>query len=338
MQKKQLAWAIAAALTTLSALPVAAQVTATELYGQIRLTVNSVTTGDKRVAELRDNASRLGFRGGQDLGGGLKALFGAEYGFGADTGAFASTTSVFRTSYVGLGGAFGVVALGRLDSSNPTGSPLYSQVIAITTFAPNDAGATATSTSIFNSRNRTSDSLGYLSPTWGGFDLRARVYNRGTGTEAEDAARSLDLGLNYAGGPLRLALGYGQDSRKGGLKVNEFDDKWQIGARYNMNVIEPYAMYGRDRYNNTVTTRRDVNWWVVGAKATQGANTFVVNVMQRDVQSSLVGKQKRWQAAYMYAMSKRTQFQLFIDDDGINSASKTNVKVRAIGAGIRHDF
>ena len=267
MHKKRLPLAIAAALTTLWALPAAAQVTATELYGQIRLTVNSVTTGDRRVTELRDNASRFGFRGREDLGGGLRALFGAEYGFGADTGAFASTTSAFRNSYVGLGGAFGVVALGRLDSANPTGSPLYSQVIAITTFAPNDAGATATSASVFNSRNRTSDSLGYRSPNWGGFDLRARVYNRGTGTEAEDAARSVDLGLNYDGGPLRLALGYGQDSRKGGLKVNEFDDKWQIGARYAMSFVEPYAMYGRDRYNNTATTRRDVNWWVVGARA-----------------------------------------------------------------------
>lgn len=329
---------LVAALLSAAALPVMAQSTSAELYGQIRLTVNSVTTGDKRVTELRDNASRLGFRGAEELGGGLKALFGAEYGYGADTGAFASTTSAFRTSYVGLAGAFGVVALGRLDSANPTGSPLYSQVIAITTFAPNDAGATATSASVFNSRNRTSDSLGYLSPKWGGFDLRARVYNRGTGTEAEDAARSVDLGLNYDSGPLRLALGYGQDSRKGGLKVNEFDDKWQIGARYNMAIIEPYAMYGRDRHNNTATTRRDVNWWVVGAKATQGANTVVLNVMQRDVQSSLTGKQKRWQAAYMYAMSKRTQFQFFIDNDGVNSASKTNVKVRAIGAGIRHDF
>jgi predicted porin len=338
MLNPRLALTLAASLPLLAASPVNGQATATELYGQIRLTVNSVTTGDKRVAELRDNASRFGFRGSEDLGGGLKALYGGEFGFSADTGAFASTTNVFRTSYVGIGGAFGVVALGRLDSSNPTGSPLYSQVIAITTFAPNDAGATATSTSMFNSRNRTSDSLGYLSPTWGGFDLRARVYNRGTGTEAEDAARSLDLGLNYAGGPLRLALGYGQDSRKGGLKVNEFDDKWQVGARYDLSLIEPYAMYGRDRYNNTATTRREVNWWVVGAKATQGANTFVVNVMQRDVQSSLTGKQKRWQAAYMYAMSKRTQFQLFIDDDGVNSASKTNVKVRAFGAGIRHDF
>jgi predicted porin len=338
MHNKRFTLTLAAMLATVPILPVTAQTTSTELYGQIRLTVNSVTSAGNRVTELRDNASRVGFRGAEDLGGGLRALYGSEYGFNADSGSFASAASPFRTSYVGLSGAFGVVALGRLDGSNPTGSPLYSQVTTITTFAGNDAGITAIGTSMLNARNRTSDSLGYLSPTWGGVNFRARVYNRGTGTETEDAARSLDLGLNYAGGPVRLAVGYAQDSRKGGLKVNEFDDKWQIGARYNAGVVEPYALVGRDRYNNTATTRRDVNWWIVGAKATQGANTLVVNVMQRDVQSSLTGKQKRWQAAYLYAMSKRTQLQFLADDDGVNSASKSNVKVRAFGAGIRHDF
>jgi predicted porin len=338
MLKQKYTRAIAASLLSLAALPVTAQTGSTELYGQIRLTVNSVTTAGTRVTEMRDNASRFGFRGREDLGGGLAAVYGAEYGFNADTGAFASAASPFRTSYVGLSGAFGVVAMGRLDGSNPTGSPLYSQVTTITTFAGNDAGITGIGTAILNARNRTSDSLGYQSPTWSGVNFRARVYNRGAGTEAEDAARSVDLGVNYSGGPLRLALGYGKDSRKIGLRANEFEDKWQVGARYNAGVIEPYAMYGRDTYKNTATTRSDVNWWIVGAKATQGPNTLIINLMQRDVQSSLTGKQKRWQAAYLYAVSKRTELQFLVDDDGVNSASRTNVKVRAFGAGVRHNF
>ena len=338
MLTKPLTTTLATSLWVLAAFPVSAQSSSAELYGQIRLTVNSVTIAGNRATELRDNASRFGFRGTEDLGGGMRALYGAEYGFNADSGGFASVASPFRTSYVGLGGAFGVVALGRLDGSNPTGSPLYSQVTTITSFAGNDAGITGIGTAILNARNRTSDSLGYMSPTWGGVNLRARVYNRGTGTEAEDAARSVDLGLNYASGPLRLALGYAEDSRKGGLKNNEFDDKWQIGARYNLDVVSPYALLGRDRYKNTATTRRDVNWWLVGVKATHGASSLIVNVMQRDVQASLTGKQKRWQVAYLYAMSKRTELQILVDDDGVNSASKANVKVRAFGAGIRHDF
>jgi predicted porin len=49
------------------------------------------------------------------------------------------------------------------------------------------------------------------------------------------------------------------------------------------------------------------------------------------------GLRKRQQVAYTYALSKRTELQAFIDRDGIDS-SRSNVAVRAVGAGVRHDF
>lgn len=309
-----------------------------QIYGQVRMTVNSVKTGNGgELKELRDTASRLGFKGGEDLGGGLRASFGLEMGVEADTGA--STVPAFRNSYVALHGGWGAVALGRLDSANPTGSPLYSQVTAITSFAPNDAGATAIGTSMLNARNRTSNSLGYVSPTWGGFDVRARYYLRGTAPTAdvENGAKSLDLGLNYAAGPLRAGAGFARDSRPGGLRPNEFSTKWQAGMRYDFGAIEPYVLLGRDTFQNTAATRHDVNFWIVGAKYSQNAHAVVLNLLQRDVQASPTGKRKRVQLAYTYALSKRTELQAFYDRDGIDS-SKSNVAVRAIGAGIRHNF
>ena len=192
------------ALTALTCLTLGGATAAAQtvtLYGRIALTTNQIQTGSStKLVELRDNASRFGVRSVEDLGGGLQALFGMEFGFNADNGALLDPA--FRNTYVGLRGGWGTVALGRLDSANPTGSPLYSQIISLTSFAPNDAGATATSTSMQNARNRTSNSLGYASPTWSGFDVTARYYLRGAGTtaEAEDAARSLDLGLNYQRG------------------------------------------------------------------------------------------------------------------------------------------
>ena len=178
------------------------------VYGRLTLTTNQIDTGGVKLKELRDNASRLGFRGVEDLGGGLQALFGLEMGLSADTGL--PTDPPYRNSYVALRSGWGTLALGRLDSANPTGSPLYSQIIALTSFAPNDAGATATSTSMQNARNRTSNSIGYLSPTWAGANVMARFYLRGAGTaaEGEDAARSWDLGVNYRTGKLKAAVGY----------------------------------------------------------------------------------------------------------------------------------
>lgn len=321
-----------------AALSWSAQAQQVQVAGQIRLTVNRVETGDQAaVHELRDNASRLSFRGTEDLGGGLKALFGLEFGFGADTGELG--TPAYRYSYAGLGGGFGSVALGRLDSANPTGSPLYSQVTAITSFAANDAGATAIGTSMLNSRNRTSNSIGYRSPSLGGAELMARYYWRGAGTatEAEDDAKSLDLGVLYRGGPVIAALGYAKDNRAGGLRNNEFDDKWQAGIRVELGPIEPYVLLGEDRYKNTSTSRRKVKYAIVGAEYSLGAHKLVLNLLQRDVQTALTGDRKRWQAAWMYNLSKRTELQAFYDNDGIDS-SKKNVRVKALGTGIKHVF
>ncbi len=310
-----------------------------QVYGQVRLTVNNTKTGNAGSAmEERDNASRLGFRGKEDLGDGMAALFGLEMGLEADSGA--ATTPAFRNSYVALRGGLGTLALGRLDSANPTGSPLYSQVTRITSFAANDAGATAIGTSILNARNRTSNSLGYQSPSWGGVNLRARYYLRGDAKapDQENGAKSLDLGINYADGPWTAGIGYGQDRRPGGLLANEFSSKWQMGVRYDFGAVEPYVLLGRDRYATTsAASRADVGYWLVGSRFSTGPHALVVNVMQRDVQASLRGLRKRQQVAYTYALSKRTELQAFIDRDGIDS-SRSNVAVRTVGAGVRHDF
>jgi predicted porin len=332
---KQFGWTFAV-VSTMVATSLHAQSTA--VYGQIRLTVNSVTTGDARANSVTDNASRLGFRGAENIGSGLEALYGYEFGISADE--IGPQLISIRNAYVGLRGDFGTIALGGLDSGNPTGSPLYSQVTSIVAFAPNDAGATAIGTSMLNSRNRTANSIGYMSPNFGGLVARARYYFRGplTTTPAENDASALDLGVSYAYGPLTLGVAYASDQRKGGLATNNFEDKFHGGIRYDFGFAQPYAMFGKDNYFiGTAKTRSAVNWWLVGVKAPFGPHAITANVMERDVQASLTGVRKRHQLAYTYALSKRTEFQLFYDRDGIDS-SKTNVAVRAIGTGLRHDF
>ena len=310
-----------------------------QVNGQVRLTVNRISVdGGNSYNELRDNASRLGFRGTEDLGGGLRATFGAEFGFESDIGTL-STPNNFRHSYVGLGGGWGNLTLGRLDSATPSGSPLYSQVTAITSFAPNDAGATAIGTSMLNSRNRVSNAVGYATPNLSGFVGRARYYLRGTGTgtEAEDDARSLDLGVNYENGPIKAVLGYGKDQRSNGLKAAEFDDKWQAGVRYDFGMFEPYALVGVDRFAAKPGNRRSVRYWIAGVKAGADAHAVVFNLLGRQVLTNPKGDRRRAQLAYMYRLSKRTELQAFVDLDDADS-TKSKDRTRAMGAGIRHDF
>jgi predicted porin len=309
------------------------------VYGRMVMSVNQVETGTtNKVNELRDNASRLGFRGTEDLGGGMSALYGLEMGISADSGV--TTSPTFRNSYVGLRGVWGTMAMGRLDSANPTGSPIYSQITSLSHFAPNDAGATATSASMQNARNRTSDSFGYASPKIGDFIVRARVYFRGAGTVAqpEDAAKSTDLGVDYQSGPVKAAIGYSKDTRVGGLINNDFNEKWQLGINFQIQKEwDVYAISGTDTYKNTSTTRKDVEYTQLGTSYTTGKHKFVLNNFQRDVQSSLTGVRKKNQLSYQYFLSKQTDLQAFIDKDSVDS-SKTNVQVRAIGLGIRQNF
>jgi hypothetical protein len=269
------------------------------------------------------------------LGGGMAALYGLEMGISADSGV--STSPAFRNSYVGLRGGWGTIAMGRLDSANPTGSPIYSQITSLSHFAPNDAGATASSTSMQNARNRTSNSIGYASPKMGDFIFRARVYLNGT-TAVEDAAKGSDFGLDYQSGAIKAAIGYSKDTRVGGLINNDFNEKWQLGVNYKIDKNwDVYSIGGIDTYKNTSTTRNEVNYTQVGSSYTMGKHKFVLNTFQRDVQASLTGVRKKNQLSYQYYLSKNTDLQAFIDKDSVDS-SKTNVQVRAIGLGIRHNF
>ena len=191
-----------------------------------------------------------------------------------------------------------------------------------------------------NARNRTSNSIGYASPIWSGFGVRARHYQRGADTVAEpiDAAKSTDLGFDYKQGNLKAAVGFAKDSRRGGLAANEFDSKWQVGLNYAvLPGLELYGLAGSDKYNNTAVRRGNVKYSVLGAAYTSGVHKIVFNHMERDVQTSLTGNRVRQQLSYQYFLSKRTDLQAFIDQDGIDS-SRSNVRVKAIGVGMRHNF
>lgn len=316
------------------------------VYGRTDISMDHVSTNAAGgQLAMTDNASRLGFKGVEDIGGGMKVAFGLEVGIGLDSGGFASATSQFRNSYISLATGFGTFAMGRLDSSNPTGSPLYSQITKNIVPVVHDAGAPAFGTKVVNARNRTSNSFGYMSPTFGGFNVRARYYQLGpdvstapgAGIVNEDDHKALDLGLNYANGPLALGLGYAKESRRGGFTANNFKNKWQAVGAYDFGVVKAYGTYGRDSYNNTATSRADVDYWLVGASAPFGASRVTANYMEREVQTDRNGKLKKFQIGYSYSLSKRTQLYALYDREDPNS-NVANDRISIISTGIQHNF
>ncbi|SEK61832.1 Outer membrane protein (porin) [Roseateles sp. YR242] len=93
-----------------------------QIYGildQVVESVSHINAGGKESGQLRVGLgvtpSRLGFRGTEDLGGGLKANFVLETGVTADTGTVGQGSRMFgRQANVGLTGPFGTVAVGRV--------------------------------------------------------------------------------------------------------------------------------------------------------------------------------------------------------------------------------
>ncbi|AIY42478.1 Outer membrane protein [Collimonas arenae] len=156
---------------------------------------NIVRGGQWGVGGNEWGTSMIGFKGNEDLGGGLKAIFTLESGFQADTGSFNGSGLFNRRSYVGLNGGFGTVKIGR-DLALPSDR--------VWSIDPTGQQNMSTST-LFKGRNwpQTSNQIQYITPDMGGFYVHA-MYGAG---EAAGSFTRGPTGSNI-GNSTGLAIGY----------------------------------------------------------------------------------------------------------------------------------
>ena len=165
--------------------------------------VNAVESG-------KMTTSHLGFRGSEDLGGGLSAVFVLEHFFRPDTGTpgrFDGDVYWGRNAYVGFRGAFGSVHVGRITTSLFVNTLVYNPFGDSFGFSPSIrhffASGTVTGDSAW------SDSLRYTSPKFGGVSFTAHVA-AGEG----NGGHNTGLSAQYGGGPLSVGAAW-QNARKG---------------------------------------------------------------------------------------------------------------------------
>src|SRR3989344_1739100 len=151
MNKKLLMAAVASALV---AGPMLSAHAAPTVYGKLNLGVASVDNGntaDSSTLAVTDNASRLGVKGDEDLGGGLKAIYMWESTIDGDTGGVTGNRDVFA----GLQGGWGSVRLGMFNSvykSLSTGLEIFGDTTAdFTTYG-------------LNGESRDANQISYSSP------------------------------------------------------------------------------------------------------------------------------------------------------------------------------
>jgi len=194
MSKKLIALAVAAAV----AAPVSATYAASGAYFSLRDSVNFIDNGSKSFVQQKNNGSRIGAKMSEDLGNGLKGF--GRFEIKVDTATSGGFTGG-RLGYVGIGGAFGSVALGQ------QWGPYYNALGAFDVF--NSVGA-----NFFQGPFRLSNSLVYTAPSsdmfsgqlgliMNGYD--ATVANDQTGIDA------VHLGAKFSFGPATLGVGYVAD-------------------------------------------------------------------------------------------------------------------------------
>lgn len=312
MQRKLLAAALFASLPL-----VAAAQSSVTIYGIADASIAREDTdaagGSRTVVNSgNQSSSRIGFRGTEDLGNGLKAIFNLEAGVALDTGA-GDSVLFGRRAVVGLDGGFGQVTIGR--EYTPIASVAGQSDIL-------GQGFYGTNLSAFNSgrlTRRLSNSVNYKSKAMSGFKFLA-AYGLGE-TTTGPSLDTAGVAMEYANGGLFLGAGYHQVERL----ATEDDKEYTFGAGYKFGAIEVkgnYMVGDRAGANNKFEQAN-----IGAAMAVGGAGKVYVNV-QRNEQASAKGNLIA--LAYSHSLSKRTNVYATLASMRNNSAGVFGINASGV--------
>ena len=350
----------------LTALPVAAMADVV-LYGQIKGGLGVTfqdgnNSQDGTITQMEDYGSRIGFKGEEDLGNGLKAIWQVEQrvslaGSTKDANGKELTSEGFNTrdTFIGLEGGFGKVRAGYVsDQFNEN-----METMDIWEYRTG-AGAAARGLATMTRFDGRSQGIRYDSPNFGGFDFNITHQLSDSPAEGrfdkpanDDLGQSTIVGLNYENSGFFGKVGYGVYETAG-------DDEGQlvrVEGGYDANnlfvgLAYQYAkdMPAYDAYGNGVIggIADKAHEAAVSVAYTMGAVTPKITyahgwdqkINGSDADNSgydqvIIGAD--------YALSKRTT--ALVSAGWMNSANATNAKrefedgdLYSVGVGLRHKF
>lgn len=318
MKRQMLALATLAALSTTAA----AQSSVT-LYGLIGMEVGKNPGSSAKVIQNGAN-SRLGVRGVEDLGGGLKAFFTLETRYEPDTGVQSDPGRFWNgRSIVGVEGSFGRVWMGR------DYTPLFLNVaLRGDPWGWTNIGALDSGLAGVGAYTRYDNSVNYQY-TAGGFSAWAQTAERdNNGNSAGTAAaakRPMSIALTYDGGP--LFVGFGYDSR-----INSQDGLWTLVSTYDFGGFKLYGTYA----NGKTATAAKHSEVALAATAPIGKGQLRLGFDQvkRSTAPATTLKQQM-SMGYHYSLSKRTTVFADITND---SKVASNTSKTGYGFGVKHAF
>jgi len=292
---------------------------------------------------MSTDSSNIGFRGSEDLGGGLKATFQIESSVGLD-GQNATSLLASRNSKVGLAGAFGEMFFGNWDTPykavaygtkvndpfNNTDVFGFQSIMSSPGFKQRSgAYLSGTNNAAFDSR--AANTIAYWSPKFDGFGVKL-AYSANEGKTATVNPSLWSLAANYDNGPLSALYAYERRNDAFGLTVMQAastatsskDQAHRLGLGYMFGSTTVGALWERLDFGDSgkvagVTSyKRDA--WQVSLLHSMGPHALKLryNQAQDGVCGNVAGNcstrglgAKQWTLGYGYALSKRSEAFLY---------------------------
>lgn len=267
------------------------------------------------------SASRLGFKGTENLGGGLNAIFILESGVKVDTGESDVAGSIAnRQALVGISSAhMGTLTLGRQKTT------LYKALGEVgDPFGLGYAGSAKNLFPLAGPNTRTSNTIAYATPSYFGFSAEM-TYGLGEQPGDQSAGRQYGAALAYSNGDLNTRLVYNNRNSDNVLPVttrvsHDLGRNVLLVANYDFHVAKAFFAYGQDKgFNSAVLPVANAYGYKDAPKPTTDSAdlllgaTVAVGTHGTIMTSYLRKDDKQWNqdasqlaVGYSYAWSKRT--------------------------------
>ena len=312
------------ALAVLASAGVASAQSSVTLFGIVDATLafgKGSVSNKTQLTNSGYNSSRLGFRGTEDLGGGMSASFWLEAGVSNDNGSGQATNTnnqasggnsaaagtqgltFNRRSTVSLAGGWGEVRVGR------DYTPQFWNLTVFDPFGTNGIGTTQALNSSLGGvvAVRASNSIGYFLPgNLGGFYGQLQHYRgenasnsvvTGTTTSNNNDGNGTAIRVGYANGPVNAAIAYSTTRYAAGdIKSANIGGQWDFG------VAKAMAEYSRDRVSGGATGKG----YLLGALVPVGPGEIRLAYSQYKVDLAGDPKTKKIALGYVHNLSKRT--------------------------------
>jgi predicted porin len=294
--------------------------------------IHASADGQNSVTQVHSgglSTSRIGIKGVEDLGNGLKVVANLEYSLDTQN---SDGIGAARQEMLALAGSFGTFATGYLQTTgydfankyDVTSGSTVSPLGDLTKFDGNLIGSVAGAA-------RANRAVAYISPNMGGFTINYNHAwigtNLGTANNTDSQVTADLLSGYYDNGPVSVGLVFARTSYPAALAAAE-QDEWALGASYDFGVAKVMGTYQDMSYNAPLAAGNAIKTWSLGAAIPAGPGTVIASYAKDDDGRAANWDGKGYTLGYLYPLSKRstvyTAYSHTSQDSSVRTLSVAN--------------